>query len=58
MIDWGNILKEIGIVGLITAAVTWLFKSLGENFIVEDLSSLRRNWKPRPTTIDLLWTRT
>jgi hypothetical protein len=33
MINWDSILKEIGVVGLIVGAITWLFKSLGETFL-------------------------
>lgn len=42
MINWTEILKELGVVGLITSAIAWLFKTLSEHFMNKRFTSFEK----------------
>lgn len=42
MINWTEIIKELGIVGLVTSAIAWLFKTLSEYFISKRFKSFEK----------------
>ena len=42
MINWTEIIKELGVVGIVTSAIAWLFKTLSEYFISKRFTSFEK----------------